>query len=227
MNPDGMTDTARSDSHYPTRGARIADLVVHLTGLGFALFGGGVLLGVAVARADLGVVAAVGVYALGLLAMLAFSTAYNFAVPRHRPLMRRLDHAGIFLMIAASYTPFTTHTLTGAWAWAMTGAVWGLATMGALGKLFLPGLGRRFWVAIYVALSWLVLIAFKPMLAHGSWIALLLLGIGGLVYMTGVLFYVQKKLKYFRAIWHGHVVAAAGVHWAAVLVGVVLAAQPG
>ena len=218
-----MTD-APLPRHYPSPAARIADLVVHIVGLTLALFGGGMLLGLSVARGDVGLIVAVGVYAVGLLAMLGFSTAYNFALPRWQPLMRRLDHAGIFLMIAASYTPFTTHNLTGAWAWAMTSAVWGLATLGALGKLFLPGLGRGFWVGIYVALSWLVLIAFRPMLAHGSWVALLLLGIGGLVYTTGVLFYVQKRLKYFRAIWHGHVVAAASVHWAAVLVGVVLSA---
>ena len=93
-----------------------------------------------------------------------------------------------------------------------------------MGKLLLPGLGRRFWIVLYLALGWLVLIALKPMLASVSWVAMLLLAIGGVVYTTGVLFYVQKKLKYFRAIWHGHVVAAAGVHWAAILVGVVLTA---
>ena len=218
-----MRDVFKIGGHYPSPAARMADLIVHLTGLTLSLFGGGVLLGLAVSRGNVGVIAAVCVYAVGLLAMLGFSTAYNFASPRYQPIMRRLDHAGIFLMIAASYTPFTTHNLTGAWAWAMTTAVWTLAGLGALGKLFLPGLGRGFWVAIYIALSWLVLICFKPMLAHGSWVALLLLAIGGLVYTTGVLFYVQKRLKYFRAIWHGHVVAAASVHWVAVLIGVVLA----
>ena len=53
-------------------------------------------------------------------------------------MLRRLDHAGIFLMIAGSYTPFTTHNLTGAWAWGMTAAVWSIAGIGALGKLFAP-----------------------------------------------------------------------------------------
>ncbi len=100
-----MAQNAGQPSHYPTRAARIADLVVHLVGLGFALFGGGVLLGLSVARGDVGVIAAVSVYAVGLLAMLGFSTAYNFAKPSWQPMMRRLDHAGIFLMIAASYTP--------------------------------------------------------------------------------------------------------------------------
>jgi hemolysin III len=44
--------------------------------------------------------------------MLSLSTAYNFAKARWRPLLRRFDHAGIFIMIAASYTPFTTQNLT-------------------------------------------------------------------------------------------------------------------
>lgn len=221
-----MTDlVAHPPRHYPTPAAKCADLVVHLTGLVFALFGGGVLLGISVGRGDLSQVAAISVYAVGLLAMLGFSTAYNFGKPQWRPTLRRLDHAGIFIMIAGSYTPFTTHGLEGAWAWGMTAAVWGIATFGALGKLFLPGLGRRFWVGIYLALGWLVLVAMKPMIEGLSWVALLLLAIGGILYSTGVVFYVNKRLKFSRAIWHGHVVAAAGVHWAAVLIGVVLAAH--
>jgi hemolysin III len=217
-----MTAAPLPPRHYPTARAKCADLVVHLTGLTFALFGGGVLLGLSVARGDLSLIFAVSVYAAGLLAMLGFSTAYNFARPRWRPLLRRMDHAGIFLMIAGSYTPFTTHNLPGAWAWTMTATVWTLAGLGALGKLFLPGVGKRLWVGLYMALGWLVIIAFKPMLAHVSWIALLLLAIGGGLYMTGAVFYIRKTLGCFRAIWHGHVVAAAGVHWTAILLGVVL-----
>jgi hemolysin III len=209
--------------HYPTPAARTADLVIHLIGLVAALFGGGVLLGLALGLGRLSQAGAVGVYACGLLLMLAFSTAYNFASDRSRPLLRRFDHAGIFLMIAGSYTPFTTHSLTGAWAWGMTIAVWAIALMGVIGKLALPGLGRRFWIGIYMALGWIVLVALRPMIHGLSWVALLLLAIGGLVYTSGVIFYVNKRLKYYRAIWHGHVIAAAGVHWAAVLVGVVLA----
>jgi len=69
--------------------------------------------------------------------MLAFSLAYNFAKPNWQPFLRRLDHAGIFLMIAASYTPFTTQALTGAWSIGMTTAVWALAALGMAGKMFL------------------------------------------------------------------------------------------
>ena len=211
--------------HYPTSAAKCADLVVHIVGLTLALVGGIVLLVFAVRAGSISQVVGVSIYGAGVLAMLAFSTAYNFAKARYRPVLRRLDHAGIFLMIAGSYTPFTIHNLTGAWAWGMTIAVWSIAAIGALGKLFLPKVDRRLWVAVYLALGWLVVIALKPMIDHVYWVALLLLVAGGVLYSTGVIFYVNKRLKFSRAIWHGHVVAAAAAHWAAVLIGVVLASR--
>lgn len=212
--------------HYPTLWARRADLIVHLTGLTLALFGGGLALGLAVNHAMLGKVAAVSIYALGLIAMLAFSLAYNFAKPSWQPFLRRLDHAGIFLMIAASYTPFTTQALSGMWAIGMTSAVWVLAGLGMAGKMFLPGLGKAIWVFLYLALGWMVVIAIKPMVSEVPAVALWLLAAGGVVYSVGTLFYAAKGLKFRRAIWHGHVVAAAGLHYAAILVGVVLVGTP-
>jgi hemolysin III len=94
--------------HYPTSLARRADLAVHLAGLTLAVFGGGLALGLAASRGILGQVAAVSVFAFGLIAMFSLSLAYNFSRPKHRAFRQRLDHAGIFLMIATSYTPFTT-----------------------------------------------------------------------------------------------------------------------
>lgn len=209
--------------HYPTAGAKCADLIVHIAGLALALFGGGALLGLSVAHGGGGRIASVAIYAVGMAVMLGCSLAYNFGKAPWRPLLRRFDHAGIFLMIAGSYTPFTTQSLTGGWAIGMTTAVWTLALLGVAGKLFLPGLGKGFWVALYLALGWAVLIALKPMIAGLSWVALLLLAIGGLLYSTGVIFYLMKRFKFRRAVWHGHVVAAAAVQYVAVLVGVVLA----
>lgn len=208
--------------HYPTKGARLADLIVHITGLALALFGGGMALGLAVTHGVLGKVAALAIYAVGLVAMLAFSTAYNFAKPEWQPFLRRLDHAGIFLMIAASYTPFTTQALSGAWALWMTVAVWVLAALGILGKLFLPGIGKGIWIVLYMALGWLVMVAIKPMIEGVPLPAMILLALGGMAYCIGTIFYMSKGLKFRRAIWHGHVLAGAGMHYAAILVGIVL-----
>ncbi|HZZ30988.1 MAG TPA: hemolysin III family protein [Phenylobacterium sp.] len=208
--------------HYPTPAAKCADLVVHIVGLTLALVGGIVLLALAVRAGSITQVVGVSIYAAGVIAMLAFSTAYNFAKARYRPVLRRLDHAGIFLMIAGSYTPFTIHNLHGGWAWGMTAAIWSLAAFGALGKMFWMGMDRRIGVGVYLALGWLVVVALKPLIENVYWVALLLLLAGGVLYSTGVIFYVNKRLKFSRAIWHGHVVAAAAAHWAAVLLGVVL-----
>src|SRR5690242_4033367 len=212
---------AKPPRHYPTPAAKCADLVVHIVGLTLALVGGIVLLTLAVRAGSITQVVGVSIYATGVIAMLAFSTAYNFANHKYRPTLRRLDHAGIFLMIAGSYTPFTTQSLHGGWAWGMTAAVWGVAGLGALSKLFLPHVPRKFSVALYLALGWLVVVALKPMIDSVAWYAMLLLVAGGVLYSTGVFFYVNKRLKFARAIWHGHVVAAAAAHWTAILLGVV------
>jgi hemolysin III len=209
--------------HYPTQGSMRADLIVHVIGLSFAVIGGASLLALALGLGPLSQAAAVLVYVAGFVAMLALSAAYNFSKVRWRPLLRRLDHAAIFVMIAGSYTPFTTQRLHGAWAWGMTAAVWALALAGVAGKLFLPGPGRKFWIGLYLGLGWLALVAIKPMIGAMSWVALALLAAGGLVYSTGSVFYVLNQLKFRRAIWHGHVVVASALQFAAVLVGVVLA----
>lgn len=208
--------------HYPHPAAMRADLVVHLIGLTFAVLGGAVLLALAIGLGPPREAASVSIYVAAFVTMLALSLAYNLARVRWRPLLRRLDHAGIFIMIAGSYTPFTTLRLHGAWALGMTAAVWALAALGVAAKLFLPGLGRRFSIGLYLGLGWLVLVAIKPMIDGLSWVALALLAAGGIVYSTGAVFYLARKLKFRRAIWHGHVVSASVLHYAAVLVGVVL-----
>jgi hemolysin III len=206
----------RQPPHYPRSCERTADLIVHVVGLTLAVVGTALLIARGLSSGDLPGTAAVTVYATGLLAMLSFSTAYNFAPASRRPLLRKLDHAGIFLMIAGSYTPFTTQHLTGVWAWGLTSAVWAIAILGAATKLFLPQVGRVFSITFYVSLGWIGLVAIRPLLASVGWSPLALLGVGGLLYSVGVIFYAAKRLPFRRAVWHAHVVGGACAHWGAV-----------
>lgn len=200
--------------HYKTAAARRADLIVHLAGLALAIFGGAVLVGRALANQTL--LVATCVYALGLLVMFACSAAYNFAPAARQPFLRKLDHAGIFVMIAGSYTPLLVLGLSGAWAWAMILGVWAVALFGVVGKLFLPGVGKGFWVAIYLLLGWASVIAIEPLMAGLDSAVLWLIAVGGLIYTVGVGFYVRKSLVYNRALWHAHVLGGAAAHWAAI-----------
>ncbi|MEQ1617743.1 MAG: hemolysin III family protein [Terricaulis sp.] len=210
--------------HYPTRLEKLVDGWVHGVALGLFTLAVGVALGLAIWQGGLGMASAVAVYAACVIAMIGCSMAYNLAEqPKRKALLRRFDHAAIFLMIAGTYTPFTTLRFDGAWAISMTSVVWALALVGAAGKLFLPGVSKKIWIAFYVALGWLVVAAAGPMLEGVPLAGLILLAVGGLLYMIGIPFYIWEKLPFRRAIWHGFVMAAAGVHYAAVLTGVVFA----
>ncbi len=210
--------------HYRTDAEKTADLVVHVVGLTLAGVGGVVLAVLAALYAGVGAVAATAVYAFCLIAMLGASTVYNLTRPcAARPVLRRLDEAAIFLMIAGSYTPFTTQRFEDGWAIGFTVLVWAVALVGAFAKLVLPRLSDAIWSAVYVAFGWLAVIALGPMIDGVHPIALGLLVAGGLIYTAGVFVFISPKVKFRRAIWHGFVVAGAGVHWTAILVGVVLA----
>jgi hemolysin III len=210
--------------HYASRGEKLADGLVHVLGLSAAAAGGVVLIVASILTGGgAGLAVATGLYSLCLITMLACSTAYNLTKPtRARPFLRRLDEGAIFLMIAGSYTPFTTQRMDGAWAISMTALVWGLALAGVAGKLFSSRLPDWVWTVGYVAFGWVALIALRPLIQGVPVVALVLLIIGGLIYTTGALIF-HSHLPYRRAIWHGFVVTAAGAHYAAICAGVVFA----
>jgi len=210
--------------HYPTRLEKLADGWVHGIGLAVFSIGAVTLLGLAIWHGGFGMIGAIAIYGLCLIAMVVCSLIYNMAEnSKRKALLRRFDHAAIFLMIAGSYTPFTTQRFDGGWQVGMTIAVWVIAGLGIVGKLFFPRLPKWIWLALYIGLGWMVLAAFGPLTRTVPTIAVVLLAVGGALYTIGVPFYAWEKLPFRRAIWHGFVMAAAGVHYAAVLTGVVFA----
>jgi hemolysin III len=209
-----------------TPAERTADRWVHLTGLVLACGGTATMLSIA-ARSAPGIVAACLVYSVSLLAMLVCSTLYHHH-PKlaYRPFLRRLDHAAIFLLIAGTYTPFTTCRLHGMWAIAMTAAIWAGALGGVIVKLSGPLRSGGLSTIAYIGLGWIGAIGLRPILAAVDPQALILLGIGGVVYSTGAAIHRWRSLRFHTAIWHTMVLLAAACQYAAILRGVVLAGQP-
>jgi len=200
---------------------RAADAVVHVLGLGLGVPAAITVVVLAAVFGSISDVATAAIYASGMVAMFACSAAYNM-LHRHRwrEWLQRFDHAAIFGMIASSYTPFT-RLLESGWAIGLTASVWGIAGAGMAGKLWRPRGGgrlrRTLSVALYLGLGWIGVIAIKPLMTSLAWHTLLLIGIGGAIYSAGVIFHLWHRLPYQNAIWHGFVLAAAGVHYAAVL----------
>ena len=162
-------------------------------------------------------------YGCGLLAMLTFSALYNTSGrPARRVLLRRFDHAAIFVMIAGSYTPFALLKIGGLLGWSLLGFVWLAAATGAVVKLVSPRLMEGRTVISCLLLGWTVVVAFGPLAAALPGWTLVLLAVGGGLYSVGVVFYLWGRLAFHKAIWHGFVLAGASCHYAAILGAVAL-----
>ncbi|MGL4976043.1 MAG: PAQR family membrane homeostasis protein TrhA, partial [Bosea sp. (in: a-proteobacteria)] len=121
-------------------------------------------------------------------------------------------------------TPLVTQLNDSFWAWTLAAIVWGGAIIGMTLKIALPGRFDKIAIVVYLALGGSALAALQPMRDSLPSSTMILLGIGGAFYATGVIFYLWKSLKFQNAIWHSFVVIAAGCHFAAItqaMVGVV------
>ncbi len=158
------------------------------------------------------------IYGLGVLLMLAASAAYNmWPVSPTKWLLRRFDHAAIYLLVAATYVPFLSLLKNGlVWA-VLTVAVWSSALAGMMLKLAMPGRFDRLSIGLYLSMGWSGLIAYKYFVVVLPSPALSLLVIGGILYSLGTLFHLWENLRFQNVIWHGFVLIAASCHYSAVL----------
>jgi len=206
------------------RGERIADRCVHYAGLVASVVGAVVLIVAAAERERALTIVSVAIYGAGLLGMIGASALYNLAAPsRRKELLRRLDHAAIFLMIAGTYTPFTLVRMGGGWGHGIAIFVWLVAVAGMALKLLYPRRLEGLSILLYLALGWAILVGLRPLFDAVPLPAIVMLGIGGVLYSVGVVFHLWQRLPYHNAIWHGFVLGATACQWVAVLEGVVRA----
>lgn len=205
-----------------SRAERAADAAVHALGLLFAPVACVLLAIVLPPEAGVPPVLALTLYAAGLLMMLGCSALYNIAGPvdgwvERRGLLRRLDHAAIFAMIAGTYTAVAGIGVGGAWGWGVAALVWSGAAGGAALKLLAPARVERISVVIYLLLGWAGIIILDRLLEALPGADLWLLLAGGLLYSLGTLLHLSVWLRYHNALWHACVLAATGCHYLVVL----------
>ncbi|WP_291429770.1 hemolysin III family protein [Deinococcus sp.] len=150
----------------------------------------------------------------------AASASYHSFFPGERGLLwlRKLDHAGIFLLIAGTYTPVAYFGLQGPWQAAVLWVIWGIALSGITLKLVTLSLPRWVSTGLYLGMGWLAL-AFVPQLArHLPPAAIFWLAAGGVLYSAGAVVYATKRWNPrpgvfgFHEIWHLFVLAGTAAH---------------
>ena len=195
----------------------IASSVIHGIGIVLSIAGLAVLAAYVAPGGDVRHIASVGVYGSTLILLYTASTLYHgVPIERAKPLLRQLDHAAIFLLIAGTYTPFTLITLEGPWGWSLFAIVWTIALAGIW--MIVKRIEKRgVTIALYVGLGWIGLVAIGPLVRHlpagGLW---LLFG-GGVCYTLGVPFYLSRRLPFNHALWHVFVLAGSILQFFAVL----------
>lgn len=197
---------------YPeyTRGERIADGVIHVLGVGSALAAVALLFAFWAGTMGLGTLLATSIYAGALILMLSASAAYHLAAHTPaRPILRRIDHAAIYVKIAGTLTPLAV-LLGTAFGYAVLAVIWGLALIGAGRKLLAkPGRMSTGWLP-QVALGWLGLALIVPLWPALPETSMKLILAGGVIYTGAVIFYCWESLRYCNAIWHACVLIATG-----------------
>lgn len=220
--PAAYVPPARVKWDY-SRAEIIADGIVHALGVKAALVGVVLLALFAAERAGALEMTGVALYCFGLLTVLSVSAVYNlYPASRTKWILRRFDHAAIYLLIAGTYTPFLTQ-LESAVATPLLVIVWGAAAVGIALKLAFPGRWDKSAVLLYLGIGWSGVFAGPAVIEALSPTTLWLIAIGGATYTVGVVFHLWESLRYHNAIWHAFVLVASGCFYFAVFDCMVLA----
>jgi hemolysin III len=198
-------------------GDELASSVIHGIGIVLSIAGLAALVVHASSHGTGSDVLASAVYGISLIMLYTASTLYHsIRAESARRVLRTLDHIAIFLLIAGTYTPFTLIALRGTWGWSLFGIVWSLALLGTALELGMLKRYRRLAVLLYVAMGWVGIVAFRPLLAHLQTGGMVLLLAGGAAYTLGVPFYLWRKLPYHHSVWHFFVLAGSVLQFLAV-----------
>ena len=206
-----------------TLGEEIANSIIHGLGVGLSVSALTMLLVYAGQRGDRWAIGSGLVYGISLVLEYTASTLYHsFPQERVKHIFKILDHCGIYVLIAGTYTPFTLVSLRESGGLWLFGVVWSLAVVGIAVESFWTYRPRWLSASVYLGMGWLVVIAIKPLAAALPATGLWLLVAGGLCYTLGTAFYVMKKVRYMHAVWHVWVLAGSILHFLAVLLYVII-----
>lgn len=207
------------EKFYTIREER-ANYLSHGFGLLMSIISTGILVNKAVIAGDKWALLIYSMFGLGMIVCMASSTIYHFVQePLKKQRLRHFDHASIYLLIAASYSPFTLillREIEPVWGWLLFSLVWLIAIVGITISFRPLKKNSHIKTASYVLMGLVVLIAFKPLIevanTKNSIEVIYWLIAGGFFYITGAIIYATAKREFVHSIFHIFVLLGLASH---------------
>ena len=154
-------------------------------------------------------------YSFSLIILYTSSTLYHGVKNKKlKEIFRILDHCGIFILIAGTYTPIALISINGTTGWWIFAIQWSLVIIGSIFKFFFTGKYENISLLIYIIMGWMIVFKWNILINSISPSALNLLVWGGIIYTTGIIFYVlDSRMKYSHFIWHLFVITGSTIHY--------------
>ena len=195
-----------------------ANAITHGFGVLLTLVGAPVLLSLGTKGGDKYQVLGLSIYCFSLLMVYTASTVYHsIGHPWYKRVFRKIDHIGIYFLIAGTHTPFLVKYLNNGLGTFYLGILWGLVVIGIFYKAFFIHRLKILSIIFYLGLGWMAVLTIPPMLEQMNDSCFYWIIIGGAFYMLGVIFYLWEKLPYNHSIWHLFVIAGSIGHFIAML----------
>lgn len=168
-----------------------------------------------------GTIFALGIsgFLISIFLMFLSSAIYHLMPPRstHKYVMRIIDHAMIYIAIAGTYTPVALSMVGGTLGWSIMIVEWVITVGGIIYKSTAKNVNPKISLAMYLIMGWLGVLLFPTLIHKASWLFILFIVLGGIMYSVGSWFYAQKHRHYFHMIWHFFILAGAICHFVALL----------
>ncbi|CAH1856813.1 PAQR family membrane homeostasis protein TrhA [Convivina intestini] len=162
---------------------------------------------------------AILIYIISVSLFLLASTLFHSLVfTRAAKLFQFFDHAGIYLVILGSYTPYTWLVIGGWQGWAIWWTILTMTVAGLIYDLFLIGRWPWLSVLIYLIMGWVIILAMPILWQNLNHTAFWLLLLGGIVYSLGTIFYLIPKIPMGHVYWHLFVLGGASLMYASLYI---------
>jgi hemolysin III len=191
------------------------NVLTHAVGTLLSMIAAWLLVQESARSADPWLIAACLLYGVSLVGVFLSSTLSHLAsTPRWRQRFRQLDQAFIYLLIVATYTPFSMQYLQGRFWTILLSVMWLVALIGFVSKLWVAHRVDSVSVLGYVVLGWMPALGGPSLFAGLVPAAVWGIVAGGVCYTLGTVFLLNdRRVWYFHAIWHLLVIAGAAIHW--------------